>query len=200
MALAYEEAVENPEPAPESERGAIDGLRSRMPIGPSLPALYHGDDFCQRLTMVFDDALSPVVTTLDCFPAYLDPALAPEDFVAWLAGWVAVSLDEAWSPDQRRRLVAKAVEIYRHRGTVEAMSMAIRLYTGADPEITDSGGCSWSSRANSALPGGSTPWLKVRVTVARAGQVDARVVEGIVRENKPAHLPHRVEIVEPDRP
>ena len=88
MAVTSDEVLdlELPPPPAFSRRGAVDGLRSRMPIGPSLPAVYHGDDFCQRLTTVFDDALSPVVTTLDCFDAFLDPALAPADFVEWLAG------------------------------------------------------------------------------------------------------------------
>ena len=179
---------------PSSRRGAVDGLRSRVPIGPSLPSLYHADDFCQRLTTVFDDALSPVVTTLDCFDAYLDPALAPEDFVEWLAGWVAVSLDEAWAPERRRQLVATAVELYRSRGTAEGLVAAVELYTGVRPEVVDSGGCGWSDVADSALPGSPQPELLVIVRTPDPARVDARVVERIVAENKPAHLPYRVEI------
>jgi phage tail-like protein len=177
-----------------SRRGAIDGLRSRMQIGHSLPAVYQGDDFCQRLTTVFDDALSPVVSTLDCFDAYVDPALAPEDFVEWLAGWVAVSLDEAWAPARRRQLVARAVELYRSRGTVDGLVAAVELYTGVTPEVVESGGCGWSEVADSALPGTTQPRLQVIVRTSDPSRVDARVVERIVAENKPAHLPHTVEI------
>ncbi|HEX5265405.1 MAG TPA: phage tail protein [Acidimicrobiales bacterium] len=196
MAVTSDEMLdlELPAPLPFSRRGAIDGLRSRMQIGHSLPAVYQGDDFCQRLTTVFDDALSPVVSTLDCFDAYVDPALAPEDFVEWLAGWVAVSLDEAWAPARRRQLVARAVELYRSRGTVDGLVAAVELYTGVTPEVIESGGCGWSEVADSALPGTAQPRLQVIVRTSDPSRVDVRVVERIVAENKPAHLPHTVEI------
>jgi len=196
MAVIDDELTDIYEPAPESERGAIEGLRSRIPIGPSLPSLYHDDDFCQRLTTVFDDALSPVVTTLDCMPSYFDPSLAPEDFVEWLAGWVGVRLDEAWSPQQRRQLVIDAVDIYRRRGTLGAMHDSLVLYTGEDPDISDSGGCAWSSEPNSPLPGQPLPSLVVRVRSQGTGRLDARILDLIVNENKPAHLHHRVVVVE----
>ena len=186
--------VELPAPAPASRRGAVDGLRSRVPIGPSLPSLYHGDEFCQRLTTVFDDAFSPVVSTLDCVDSYLDPALAPDDFVEWLAGWVAVSLDEAWAPPRRRQLVAEAVRLYRNRGTIPGLTEAVELYTGVTPEVIESGGCTWSEVADSVLPGAAQPHLVVRVVAPDPSRVDARVVERIVAENKPAHLPHSIEI------
>lgn len=196
MAVTSDEMLdlELPPPVVSSRRGAIDGLRSRMPIGPSLPGLYHGDDFCQRLTTVFDDALSPVVTTLDCFDSYLDPALAPEDFLEWLAGWVAVSLEEAWAPPRRRQLVARAVELYRSRGTVAGLEAAVELYTEVRPEVVESGGCGWSEVADSAVPGSAQPHLQVTVRVPDPSRIDARVVERIVAENKPAHLPHRVDV------
>ena len=199
MAVTDEQVLdlELPPPSAASLRGAVEGIRSRVPIGPSLPSLYHGDDFCQRLTTVFDDALSPVVTDLDCLDAYLDPALAPEDFVAWLAGWVAVSLDEAWSPERRRLLVARAVSLYRSRGTVAGLTAAVELYSGATPDVVDSGGCAWSDTPDTAMPGSAQPFLEVRVAVPDPTRVDRRIVERIVAESKPAHLPHRVEIVTP---
>lgn len=196
MAVTSDEMldVQLPPPLPSSRRGAVENLRSRMPIGPSLPSLYHADDFCQRLTTVFDDALSPVVSTLDCFDAYLDPALAPEDFVEWLAGWVAVSLDEAWAPERRRRLVDLAVELYRSRGTVAGLVAAVELYTGVTPEVVESGGCGWSEVADSALPGSAQARLEIVIRTADPSYLDGRVVERIVAENKPAHLPHRIDI------
>jgi phage tail-like protein len=37
------------------------------------------------------EVLAPVVATIDCLGAYLDPALTPEDFLRWLGGWVTRS-------------------------------------------------------------------------------------------------------------
>ena len=61
-----------------------------------LPAMFHDDDLSQRLCGGLDDVIAPVPATLDSFWAYLDPALAPVDFVEWLAGWVGLELDQTW--------------------------------------------------------------------------------------------------------
>ena len=58
-------------------RGHIPGLPSPYPLGQQLPGVYRDDDMTQRLTAAFDEVLAGVVQVLDCFPAYLDPALAP---------------------------------------------------------------------------------------------------------------------------
>ena len=65
----------------------------------------------------FDEVLAPLFTTLDCFDSYLDPELAPVDFVDWLASWVGVDIDETWTLERRRRLIQNAAVLYRIRGT-----------------------------------------------------------------------------------
>ena len=82
-------------------RGMVAGLASPHPLGAALPALYQEDAFAQRLTASLDEVLSPIFASLDGLASYLDPALAPDDFLDWLAGWVGVSLDETW-PIERR--------------------------------------------------------------------------------------------------
>ena len=99
-------------------RGMIAGLPSPHPLGASLPALYQEDAFAQRLTGALDEVLAPIFSSLDTLHAYLDPALAPDDFLEWLAGWVGVTLDETWPIERRRQLVADATQLYRSRGTV----------------------------------------------------------------------------------
>src|SRR5262249_33790086 len=62
-------------------RGLIESLASPRPIGAELPAAFQEDDFCQRMMTAFDEVLAPLFTTLDCLDSYLDPRLAPDDFV-----------------------------------------------------------------------------------------------------------------------
>jgi phage tail-like protein len=175
-------------------RGIIEELASARPIGPLLPALFQEDELCQRLTSAFDVALAPVFTTLDCFESYLNPRLAPADFVDWLAGWVGVEIDETWTLERRRQLVEDAVALYRVRGTAAGLAAHIRLYTGATPELDESGGCTWSQTADSALPGSPDPHIIIRLEVPDPSTINASTVNRIVADSRPAHLPYGVEI------
>ena len=77
-------------------RGHLPDLVSPHPLGERLPALYQEDSFTQRLLAAMDQVLAPVLGSLDSLDAYLDPSLAPEDFLHWLAGWLGFALDESW--------------------------------------------------------------------------------------------------------
>ncbi len=176
-------------------RGLIPGLDSPHPVGMRLPALYADDDFTQRFVASFDEALAPIFAALDCLPAYLDPRLAPADFLDWLAGWVGLVLDESASLQRRRELVTTAVELYRWRGTRWGLAEHVRLLTGGQVEITESGAAAASSRPQAPLPGSDTPAVLVRVVLPDPSTVDHKRLDALVATAKPAHLPHVVEVV-----
>jgi phage tail-like protein len=176
-------------------RGLVDGLPTPRPIGAELPAAFQEDEFCQRMMTAFDDELAPVFTTLDCLDSYLDPQLAPPDFVDWLASWVGVEIDETWTLERRRRLIRDAVVLYRIRGTAAGLAAHISLYAGVAPEIEDSGGCEWSQTAGSPMPGSSRPHLTVRLRVDDAGDIRRSTVSRIVGSSRPAHVPYHLEIL-----
>lgn len=172
-------------------RGLVEGLSSPHPLVERLPAVLQGDEFCSRLVDALDEALAPAISSLDCFDSYLDPLLAPEDFVDWMAGWVGLEVDENWPEERRRQLVQEAVLLYRRRGTVEGLARHVELYTGEQPEIEENGGCRWSPTAGSAFPGEPRPRLVVRVGASDETRV--RVVRGIIASSRPAHMPFVVE-------
>lgn len=175
-------------------RGTVEGLASPYRFGSLLPSIYQQDDFTQRFMSGFDTVLAPIVTTTDNIASYFDPALAPLDFVAYLASWVGIELDETWTPAARRELVSRAVELYRIRGTVEGLRQQVAIYTGVEPEIEESGGCRYSQEPNGDLPGEATPSLVVRVRVPASSSVDEARLDRLVGSAKPAHIPHRVEV------
>lgn len=177
-------------------RAALAGLRSPHPLALALPALYHEDDFAQRFLSGFDEVLSAVFCTLDNIDVYVDPSLAPADFVAWLAGWMGIALDENWPLERQRALVAQAGELYRWRGTAKGLTALVALYAGSEPEIEESGGVAWSPVPGAAIPGRAEPQLTVRLRVPSSGQVNHARLDALVAAAKPAHVPHRVEIVE----
>jgi phage tail-like protein len=189
-----------------SARRLIEGLASPHPVGAALPALYRQEEagFTQRFVSSFDDALAPVFCTLDNFGAYLDPALAPADFLGWLGGWLGLVLDETWTREQRRRLLERAGELFSWRGTVRGLSELIELTTGATPEIVESGGVAWSADPDQPPPGQAEPLLIVRVHATapvgaapegRAEGVDLRRLEALVAVARPAHVPFSVEVI-----
>ena len=176
-------------------RGTIPGLGTPHPLGSGLPAIYLEDDLAQRLLAALDEVLAPVLCTLDNLDHYLDPSLAPLDFVEWLAGWVGAAVDESWPPGRRRELVARTVALYRRRGTVGGITEQIELATGGRARVGDSGGVGWSTTPGAALPGTPRRQLAVRVAVPDPAAIDQRKVEALVAAAKPAHVAHQVEVV-----
>ncbi|HEU5003790.1 MAG TPA: phage tail protein [Actinomycetota bacterium] len=176
-------------------RGAVRGMASPQPLGFLLPPIYYEDSFTQRITAGLDEVLAPVFLALDNLDAYLSPAVAPPDFLEWLAGWVGVVLDETWSLERRRALVGEASALYAQRGTVRGLVGLVRLVFGGDVEVEESGAAAWSPVPNGDLPGTAEPSLKVRVRVADAGVVDRQRLEAVVSSGKPAHIPHQIEVV-----
>ncbi|WP_127573062.1 phage tail protein I [Georgenia faecalis] len=177
-------------------RGIVPGLASAAPVAQQLPAVYQEDDFLQRFAVAFDEALAPIFATLDGLDAYVDPALAPPDFLLWLAEWVGIEVDESWSDERRREIIAGAAALHRRRGTLAGVAAAVRLSIGGQVEVTDTGGSVWSAATGGDLPGTARSHLTVRVVVPDAGAVDRRRAEAVVSGVKPAHVPHTLEIVE----
>jgi phage tail-like protein len=147
-------------------------------ISGPVPALFHEDPLFLGLCAAFDELLSPVVTALDCFAAYLDPWLAPDDFVAWLAALVGADADPG-SPAQpeprRRALVAGAVRSYRARGTAAGLRDAVAAAAGVPAgrvTVAESGGVTWSAAAGTATPP-ADPVVTITVVVPDGQDRDA---------------------------
>jgi phage tail-like protein len=175
-------------------RGTVEGIASPHPIGSLLPPIYQDDPMAQRFTAGLDDVLAPVVSVLDNLDAYLDPGVAPEDFLHWLAGWVGVVLDETWTLDRQRELVQRSAALYGARGTVRGLRGLLELFVDGEVEVTESGGSAWSPVPGGALPGVAAPELRVRIRAGDPAQVDARRLEAVVSSSKPAHVPHTLEV------
>ncbi|MFG2884109.1 phage tail protein [Streptomyces sp. NPDC048297] len=176
-------------------RAAVPGLPSRHPIGGQLPALYADDDFAQRFTAGLDTVLAPVFSTLDNLPAYLDPRVAPLDFVTWLTSWVGTEDDPGLPVELRREAVVRAMELHRRRGTRRGLVERLRLTLGVNADVTGDGGAVWSSTAGADLPPGPSGEVVVRVWPGRDPRVDEARVREIVRDLCPVHVACRVEVL-----
>lgn len=176
-------------------RAAVPGLPSRYPIGGQLPALYAEDDFAQRFTAGLDTVLAPVFTTLDNLPAYLDPRVAPADFLTWLASWVGGDDDPGRPLELRREATVRAMELHRRRGTARGLTEALRLLLGVGADVVGDGAATWSRTAGSALPPAPAAEVLVRVWPGRTAAVDADRVRELVRALCPVHTAFQVEVL-----
>ena len=176
-------------------RAMVSGLDTPYPIGSLLPAVLQEDPVLMRLTAALDEVLAPVIGTLDCLSAYVDPDLAPADFLEWLAGWVGIDLDENWPQARRRAVVGAAAELHRARGTLAGLRAHVEAVTGGSVDVVDSGGVAWSTKPGDDLPGTASPTVTVRVTVGDPASASVAALDALVAATKPVHVVHRVEVV-----
>ncbi|GAA1214625.1 phage tail protein [Kitasatospora nipponensis] len=183
-------------PRPAGRRYAVPGLATPHPLGERLPGPYADDDFTGRFVAAFDEVLAPVFCVLDCLDAYWNPALAPEDFLDWLAHWVAADLGDQ-PPAARRAAVASATDRHRLRGTARGLAEQVRAVLGGDPQVSESGGAAWSAEPGGPLPGSPQPWLRLRVRLSSTDRATVtRLLAPLVEANRPAHVPWTVELME----
>ena len=178
-------------------RGTVQGLTSPHPLGATLPGLYEDDDFVQRLCGGLDEVLAPVLLTLDNLDAYLDPRTAPEDVLPWLASWVGLSLADVRTRERQRALVRAAADLHRWRGTVRGIVTAVEVVFDATPEVAETGGVAASLNPQAGFPGSPDCGLLVVLHLDRMLDDDLDRLDAVVRAVKPAHVPHRVEVLAP---
>jgi phage tail-like protein len=175
-------------------RGAVDGLPTAVPVAQQLPAVMQEDDFLTRFVQAFDDGLAPVLATLDNLQVYVQPDVAPVDFLQMLADWLGLDSDGRWTIEQRRSLVAQAIDLHRRRGTASGLRDLLKLLYPGDVEILDSGGTSWSPVANGQFPGDNSQAVRVTVRAAKGADVDHARLSALVASLKPAHIHHAVKV------
>ena len=187
--------------APASRRAAVPGLASPAPFLDRLPALYADSDFARRFVAAFDEVLAPVFAVLDCLPAYLDPWLAPPDFLAMLGRWTSADTDTSQPASQPaspagRRLVAEAVASHAARGTIRGLTERLARTFGIDAEVSDNGGVSWSATAAGPLPGTDELYLRVRIRSAERDTLPLARIRTLIEDDRPAHVPVRIEVID----
>jgi len=172
-----------------------------MPLHTSVPGMLLDDEVFMLLCAALDDMLVPAVVAVDCFSAYLDTALAPDDFLPWLGALVGSG------PDRER--IAGATSSYGDRGTAaglralaaEAASVPIEAVSVDDP-----GGVTWSATARRATsrkaasrsaPRADTSPAKIRIQVTTDAAIPemAESVRMAIEPSRPVHCPIEVEVV-----
>lgn len=177
-------------------RADVAGLPSPHQLAATLPGIYQAHDFTERFCGSLDDVLSPVVSTLDNLPAYLDVATAPDDLLPWLSYWIGMPIDDRLTAARRREVLQSASRLHGWQGTRRGLELAVESVFGFRTVVQETGGASWSLDAAAPLPGVPHEALVVELHVPTGQVVDQRRLETLVTSLKPAHVVHRVVVVE----
>jgi phage tail-like protein len=94
-------------------------------------------DFLLRFVSLFETLFTEVEGRIELLPVLFDPRATPREFLNWLAGWLALELDEDWDEQKQRQVLAKAFEIYGRRGTVGGLREALNVFAGVSAVIEE---------------------------------------------------------------
>ncbi len=126
-------------------------------------------DFLGRLLKAFEQIFAGkterqetlgIEELLDNFDIYLDPEQTSPQFLEWLAGWVALELEDgiifngvedinqrSFSPKQilplqekritiNRKMIGTVVQLYKKRGTLSGLLEYLQLYAGEEATVS----------------------------------------------------------------
>ena len=139
-------------------------------------------------------------------PKLPDAERAPAEFLPWLAGWVALTLRGDMDEERRRDFIARAVSLYRLRGTRAGLEQFVGVYTQQKvtiAELTSSFQIGVHSRigVNTILDGGAPHFFRVLIelplpTPEKPGQNQTTVVavKAIIDQEKPAHTSYKLDL------
>lgn len=106
-----------------------------------LPATYQENEasreFLERFLSLFETFFSNIDELINTVTRYIDAEATPEAFLPWLSSWLAISYDENWESVKIRRLIKKAPELYKKRGTRAGIEQLIEIFTGEKPIIVE---------------------------------------------------------------
>jgi len=127
--------------------------RRRHPLPRStldaLPPVLADDLGAATLARAVDTMLAPVIEALDDLDAYVDPRLAPDDWIDWLAHWPGLPVSERMSSSAERTLLKNTGKIGAYLGTAQAVAELLTAATRGSVAVRDNGGVQWVDGATS---------------------------------------------------
>lgn len=144
-----------------------------------------------------DGAPPGIEQRLDAIHTYFLPGptlspdqCAPDEFLPWLAGWVATSLREDWDSQTRRCFIQKVARLYPRRGTPDCLRELLTFFLGDDqpaPVIEEDEARPYCFSVRLRLPTRDPLALMHLERIARA----------IIDREKPAHTYYELIIESP---
>jgi phage tail-like protein len=86
-------------------------------------------DFLERFIDNFEGILTPLEDKIVDSYLVTRAETTPESALDWLGSWIGVTFDSAFSVTQRRELLHSAPELFRRRGTLAGLTLALDIAT-----------------------------------------------------------------------
>ena len=173
------------------------GRKKRVPKGhaKSDPSAETGSSF---------ESLEDEITDLH---RLFEPEHTPARFLAWLAGWAALSLEASLSLEKRRKLVASIIPLYRIRGTKAYVEQLLKLHLEARSAVDDEErpqlqvGLSSTIAKDTYLGGGPPHCFRVTLSFETKDPVhvntQAQIARSVIDLAKPGHTFYQLDVVTP---
>ena len=183
-----------------------------------LPAIYQEQDLLRTFLAPFESILlggaprlpeepEGLRETIRALPGLLDPLHTREEFLPWLASWVALAFRADLPTDRMRLLIANASSLYAWRGTCKGLADLLSIVTGGgrativEPEIVSLTVGVQAVIGSTTRLGGELPYF-FRVSLASSFATpddDAlQSFESMVRDTidigKPAHTYYKLDL------
>jgi phage tail-like protein len=94
-------------------------------------------DFLERFLSLFEAFFWSLDVEINQIFEYFDPDKTPAEFLAWLARWLNVGLEEEWDANRKRRLLNRAWELYENKGTRSGLASLIDVVAGWRVQILE---------------------------------------------------------------
>lgn len=133
-----------------------------------------------------------------------NPKETLEDFLPWLASWVALDLRADLPLHRRRDLLANIVPLYQIRGTKKYMEELLKLHLDAVVAVDDSELPRFQVAVHSTLgrytyvDGGPPYFFRVKLEFSateREVEVQSRMAREVIELAKPAHTIYSLDVI-----
>ncbi|HEV7475354.1 MAG TPA: phage tail protein [Pyrinomonadaceae bacterium] len=108
---------------------------------PYFPAIYRDDPIkralLEKFLALYESFFGDTEQLISSLSALFDSQSAPLEFLDWLAGWLALDLDERWSEEKKRRALTIAFDLYGRRGTPAGLRDALQFFAGVQAHIEE---------------------------------------------------------------
>ncbi len=181
-----------------------------------LPAIFSEEPTLGRFLLAFEQVLSGLPDaqeepargleqTIAAIATLFDPKETREEFLPWLAGWVALILRADWTLEQQKDFLADIVPLYRSRGTKENLINLLRIYTKGTPSIDEGDFATMQIGVRSTIGKdtriGEPPAHFFRVTVKLGKKADQserdrqlQIARALIDLQKPAHTSYELKV------
>lgn len=126
-----------------------------------------------------------------------------EEFLNWLASWVALSLRDDWEEEAQRRFIGRIVSLYKQRGTKAGMEEMLKTYTGMGVEVYEfieplQIGITSTVGVDTAIGGGPSHYFRVKMFVdafePKVKERKEQIARAIIDQQKPAHTYYDLQV------